>query len=81
MMADNPNIAERASDRLTDVRQSVDAASDKAVEAGRRFADAVRAANSKPILDSIEDFTRKAPLAMLGIAFLAGAMFAAGRRR
>jgi urease accessory protein UreF len=80
-MADNPNVAERASDRLMDVRQSVDEASEKAVEAGRRFAEAVRAAHSKPILDSIEDFTRKAPLAMIAIAFLAGAMFAAGRRR
>ena len=80
-MTDNPNIAERTSDTLTDVRQSVDAASDKAVEAGRRFATAVRGANTKPILDSIEDVTRKAPLAMLGIAFIAGAIFAAGRRR
>ncbi len=80
-MTDNPNIAERATDTLTDVRQSVDAASDKAVEAGRRFAAAVRGVNSKPILDIVEDFTRKAPLAMLGIAFIAGAMFAAGRRR
>jgi len=80
-MAENPNISERASDTLTDVRQSVDAASDKALEAGRRFADAVRGVNTKPILDTIEDFTRKAPLTMLGIAFIAGAMFAAGRRR
>jgi hypothetical protein len=79
-MTDNP-IAEQAADTLKDVRQSVDAASDKAVEAGRRFAAAVRDVNSRPILDSIEDFTRKAPLAMLGIAFIAGAMFAAGRRR
>lgn len=80
-MTDNPNMAERASDTLTDVRQSVDAASDKALEAGRRFASAVRSANTRPILESVEDFTRKAPLVMLGIAFIAGAMFAAGRRR
>lgn len=81
MMTDNPNMAERASDTLTDVRQSVDVASDKAVEAGRRFAAAVRGANTKPVLDTVEDFTRKAPLVMLGIAFIAGAMFAAGRHR
>ena len=80
-MTDNPNMAERASDTLTDVRQSVDAASDRAVEAGRRFAGAVEGANSTPVLNTIEDFTRKAPLAMLGIAFIVGAMFAAGRRR
>jgi hypothetical protein len=80
-MTENPNIAERASDTLTDVRQSVDAASDKAIEAGRRFAAAVQTANTTPILDSIENFTRKAPLAMLGIAFIAGVMFATGRRR
>jgi ElaB/YqjD/DUF883 family membrane-anchored ribosome-binding protein len=80
-MADNPNITETANDTLTDVRQSVDAASEKAAEASRRFADAVRGVNAKPILDTIEDFTRKAPFAMLGIAFIAGAMFAAGRRR
>ncbi|MEH2514047.1 hypothetical protein V1291_005401 [Nitrobacteraceae bacterium AZCC 1564] len=80
-MTDNPNIAERASDTLTDVRKSVDTASDKAVDAGRRFAAAVRDVNSRPILASIEDFTRRAPLTMLGIAFIAGAIFAAGRRR
>lgn len=80
-MADNPNMAERASDTLSDVRRSVDVASDKALEAGRRFAGAVQGANAKPVLDTIGDFTRKAPFAMLGIAFIAGAMFAAGRRR
>jgi hypothetical protein len=40
-----------------------------------------KAKRSKPYVEVLKDATRAAPIAMLVTAFIAGVMFASGRRR
>ena len=88
-----PGFPERAADSLTDasrvVRSTADdavaivrSATDDVVAVGRHLKDAVDATRRPGgPLWMLEKLTRAAPLAMLGIAFIAGALFASGRQR
>jgi hypothetical protein len=51
-------------------------------EVGRHFSDAIeKAKQPKTYVEILKDATRGAPIAMPVTAFIAGAMFASGRRR
>jgi len=80
--SNEPGIAARAADGLTDAKRTVDAASEEVADVSRRIKAAINSPEfPKSILGLVEDITRAAPFAMLGIAFIAGAMFGAKRRR
>lgn len=83
-MPDEPNepsIAARAVDGLTDAKRTVDLASKEVVDVSRQIKAALNPPEfPKSILRLVADITRAAPFAMLGAAFIAGAMFAARRR-
>ncbi len=74
-----PNLAERAADSLTDARRAVEDATEDVADAGRRFKAAVDGQTSRGLLRVIEDWTRAAPLPMLGAAFVAGVWIATRR--
>lgn len=77
-----PGFPERAADSLTDATRVVRTATDDVVAVGRHLKDAVDATRRPDgPLWMLEKLTRAAPLAMLGIAFIAGALFASGRQR
>ena len=77
-----PGFPERAIDSLTDASRVVRSATDDVVEVGRHLKDAVDATRRPGgPLWMLEKLTRAAPLAMLGIAFIAGALFASSRQR
>ena len=84
-MADDPaqpSLPERAFDSLTDARRAVLTATEEVVEVGRHFCETVEAAKQpNTYVRWLEELVRAAPLPMLGITFVAGVMFAAGRRR
>lgn len=77
-----PGFSEHAVDSLTDARRAVNSATEEVAEVGRHFKKAVESAKQPgTYLAMLEDLTRAAPLAMLGIAFIAGATFASRRQR
>jgi hypothetical protein len=69
-------------DRLNTVTDAVHAATAEVSEVERHFSDAIeKGKRSKTFVEVLKDATRAAPIAMLVTAFIAGVMFASGRRR
>jgi hypothetical protein len=83
-MADDTGsgASDKATDRLDMAKGAVNAAGMKVADVGRHLGDAVeRARQRETYVDLLKDATRSAPIAMLITAFVAGVMFASGRRR
>jgi len=78
----DPGMAARAADSLTDARYAVETATDEVLRTSRRVRAAVEGPGlPRAVLGFVQDITRIAPLAMLSVAFLAGAMLTSRQRR
>ena len=78
----DPCFIAKAADTVSDVRTAIDSASDEVSEIGGRLRSAWdHSRGVQSSIDFLETATRAAPLAALGVAFVLGVMFAAGRRR
>lgn len=83
-MADDSRPGRQADgvDALNAANDAVRVVTAQVEDVGRHFKDAVdRAKKPETYVEMLKDLTRAAPLAMLVTAFVAGAMFASGRRR
>ena len=77
-----PSSAARAADTNTDVQGAVKTANDGIADLGGRLKNSWERSNIlRTSVGLVEDVIRTAPLAALGVAFIFGVMFAAGRRR
>jgi len=77
----DPGLAARAADSLTDAKYAVEHATDDVVRTSRRVKAALQSPEfPRTVVGILQDVTRIAPLAMLSVAFVAGAMLASRRR-
>lgn len=76
-----PGMSARALDSLTDARRTVEVATDEVTDLGHHLGAVIeRSRQPHGFLRLLEDMTRAAPLAMLGVAFVAGVLLRGGRR-
>jgi hypothetical protein len=83
VMADDTGSggSDKATEGLDMAKEAVNAAGAKVGDISRSFGDAVESAKrSNTYVELLKDVTRSAPIAMLIMAFIAGTMFASGRR-
>jgi hypothetical protein len=73
-------VAERTADSFTDAQRAVEAAVEDVRETGRHVKRAIRSADRSTGLDILRQVTRIAPVTMLLVAFVAGALLSSGRR-